>query len=43
VTRQPGLVALSDGRTLFLDEVGDLAADAQVILLRFLEGARPGP
>ncbi|MCA9708781.1 MAG: sigma-54-dependent Fis family transcriptional regulator, partial [Myxococcales bacterium] len=33
---KPGLVELADGGTLFLDEVGELSADNQAKLLRFL-------
>jgi DNA-binding NtrC family response regulator len=44
VGRSAGLVSRLDGGTLFMDEIGELAPDAQGMLLRFLqegEGRRP--
>ncbi len=35
--RKPGLVEVADGGTLFIDEIGDLAASAQAKLLTFVE------
>jgi transcriptional regulator with GAF, ATPase, and Fis domain len=34
IVRKPGLLAVADGGTVFLDEVGDLPLDAQVMVLR---------
>ena len=37
VNRSTGLVHRLDGGTLFMDEIGELAPDAQAMLLRFLQ------
>lgn len=37
VAKKAGLLAVANGGTVFLDEVGELAPDAQAMLLRFLQ------
>jgi DNA-binding NtrC family response regulator len=37
VNAKPGLIELADGGTLLLDEIGEMATDSQVKLLRVLE------
>src|SRR5215813_1117405 len=37
ISRSMGLVSRLDGGTLFMDEIGELAPDAQAMMLRFLQ------
>src|SRR5262245_59014362 len=43
VMRNEGRLAIADGGTVFLDEVGDLPPDAQVMLLSLLESGEIQP
>ena len=43
VSRAAGLVSRLDGGTLFMDEIGELPADAQGMLLRFLQEGEGRP
>jgi transcriptional regulator with GAF, ATPase, and Fis domain len=43
IVRRPGLLAVADGGTVFIDEVGDLPLDAQVMVLRLLQSGEIRP
>jgi transcriptional regulator with GAF, ATPase, and Fis domain len=43
IERRLGLLSVADGGTVFLDEVGELSPDAQVMLLRFLANGEIRP
>ncbi|HEX8097557.1 MAG TPA: sigma 54-interacting transcriptional regulator [Pyrinomonadaceae bacterium] len=43
VNDQPGIIRAAEGGTLFLDEIGDLSAEVQPKLLRFLQGGEIMP
>src|SRR5262245_32012969 len=43
ITRKAGLLSMVDGGTVFLDEVGDLVADARAMMLRFLQAGEGRP
>jgi len=43
VAHKAGLLALADGGTAFLDEVGELPPDAQAMVLRFLQDGEVRP
>jgi DNA-binding NtrC family response regulator len=42
-TRKVGLLSVVDGGTVFLDEVGELVADARAMMLRFLQTGEGRP
>jgi DNA-binding NtrC family response regulator len=43
ITKKHGILAVTDGGTVFLDEIGELPVDAQVMLLRFLQSGEIQP
>lgn len=43
IQRREGILGVADGGTVFLDEVGELSPEAQVMLLRFLANGEIGP
>ena len=43
ITRKVGLLSMVDGGTVFLDEVGELVAEARAMMLRFLQAGEGRP
>ena len=43
ITKKVGLLSMVDGGTVFLDEVGELVADARAMMLRFLQAGEGRP